>query len=81
LRIVSEQLADLAHTDGQRRIADHDFGPHGLEEFFFGDQAPGAVGEVLQDGERLRPQTKLVRIAPDGLRQRIQPERTEGIRK
>jgi hypothetical protein len=73
-RIVIERLAYLSYADLQYGIAYVGLRPDGVEQIVFSHQLAGALGQVLQDGERLGPERDLLLISIQALAGRAESE-------
>ena len=54
--MVTDGLADIADTAGQRFVSNRHIGPNGRHQFIPGDGLVGMLGKVSQDLEALRRQ-------------------------
>jgi hypothetical protein len=51
---ILEGSADLYYAALQCTVSDVNVTPHGIQEVVFGDQAPGVIGKMKENGESLR---------------------------
>jgi hypothetical protein len=77
-RVVAERLTDFGYARFEHRIADVDSRPNSPEQFVFGGQPPGSLGEVQQERQRLRGDRHDFRSPPEPTFDRIKAERAEG---
>jgi hypothetical protein len=50
---ILEGSADLYYAALQRTVSDVNVTPHGIQEVVFGDQAPGVIGKMKENGKSL----------------------------
>jgi len=74
---ILEGSADLYYAALQRTVSDVNVTPHGIQEVVFGDQAPGVIGKMKENGESLRGQPNLPAVTTETLIRPVQFERPE----
>ena len=76
-RGISQRSTQLANTHRQGGFTHDRIGPHALEQFVFGDDVPGMVEQILEDGKGFGCNPQLVLTIPEGL---IAPLNAEGAK-
>jgi hypothetical protein len=56
LGIIAKNFTDLLNNNFENRFADKSSGPHGVEEFFFGDKLAGMFEKIVEHREGFRPE-------------------------
>ncbi len=75
---VAERLAQLVDADLEHHVGHVGLRPERVEQLVLGDQLPGPLGQVAQQGEALRAQGNGIAVAPQHLVCRVDLERWEG---